>query len=286
MRPTSTSSGRARSSNAWTRRARGAGEETLAAWLLNPATVEEILQRQAAVAELRPRLDLREELELLGADVRVGIDPESLSAWGQEPRVFAPGAVTIAVTAAVLAILAVITLLVWAVLGVTGPSPFFAVAIAEILFTMKTWSRVHHVIATLDRRTHDLVLLSALLKRLEHETFEATALRRLRASLETDGVPASRRIAKLARLLHLLNSQKNQFFAPIAAILLWSLQITLAIDAWRAAQGPRSRAGSPRWASSRRFAPSLRTRGSARGISSPRSSPKGPRSRRSGSATR
>ncbi len=61
------------------------GEETLAGWLLAPAAAEEIRQRQAAVAELRPLLDLREDLALLGADVPVGVDLDAVAAWGAAP---------------------------------------------------------------------------------------------------------------------------------------------------------------------------------------------------------
>jgi hypothetical protein len=214
-----------------------AGEETLARWLLRPAGVDEVHERHAAVADLRDRLDLREELELLGSDVRAGLDPDALAAWGSEPRAFIGGRWAMATAAGALAALGTAALIGWALLG-TGPSPFCAVVIVDVLLTIWTSHRVRLVIAALDQRTHDLVLLAALLARLEHETFEAPALSRLQSALETTGLPASRRIARLARLLHLLDCQKNQFFAPIAGVLLWSLQLALAIDAWRARSGP------------------------------------------------
>ena len=44
----------------------GAGEATLAGWLLKPADPDEIRSRQEAVAELRPRLDDREALRATG----------------------------------------------------------------------------------------------------------------------------------------------------------------------------------------------------------------------------
>ena len=214
-----------------------AGEETLAAWLMHPASVNDVGERQAAVSELRGRLDLREEIELLGSDLRAGIDPEALAAWGGDPGAFTSGRVLIAVSAAVLAALAVAALIGWGFLE-TGPRPFCAVALVEILVTAWTARRVRRVLAGLDERTHDLVILSALLARLEHEPFESPLLRRLRSALETAGAPASRRIAKLARLLHLLNCRQNQFFTPIAAVLLWSLQLALAVDNWRVRSGP------------------------------------------------
>src|SRR6185295_6412531 len=41
------------------------GEETLAAWLMSPATPDVVRARQKSVDELRPGLDLREDLALL-----------------------------------------------------------------------------------------------------------------------------------------------------------------------------------------------------------------------------
>ena len=49
-----------------------AGEETLAAWLLSAAPVDEILARQSAVRDLTDRVSFREKLFLLGETVRVG----------------------------------------------------------------------------------------------------------------------------------------------------------------------------------------------------------------------
>ena len=62
-----------------------AGEDALAAWLMAPAPLDEIGARQVAIAELRPRIDLREDLAILGADVRAGIDPDALAEWGASP---------------------------------------------------------------------------------------------------------------------------------------------------------------------------------------------------------
>src|SRR5690606_11844998 len=63
-----------------TARTRG-GEETLARWLLHPAGEAEVRARQEAVLALRARVDLREDLALLGGDVRAAIAPEALVAW-------------------------------------------------------------------------------------------------------------------------------------------------------------------------------------------------------------
>ena len=52
-------------------------------------------------------------------------------------------------------------------------------------------------------------------------------------------MPPSQRIARLSGLIDLLNSRRNQFFAPIALLLLWGTQVAFAIEAWRRASGPR-----------------------------------------------
>ncbi|SIN85448.1 MutS domain V [Singulisphaera sp. GP187] len=211
------------------------GEDTLAAWLLKPATPEVVLERQAAVAELRAQVDLREDIELLGADVRAGIDPEALAAWGKTPRLFSSRLLRIG--AGLLSALTVAALIAWELIDL-GPAPFFVLVIIELLFAWKMSGSIHHVLAPLDRRAPELVLLSHLLERLERETFQAPALRRLQVQLQCEGVPASRQIAKLAQLLQLLDSQKNQLFLPFAAMLLWSFQLATLIDSWRAKSGP------------------------------------------------
>jgi DNA mismatch repair ATPase MutS len=48
------------------------GEDTLADWLRTPAEPPEVRDRQAAVAELRDRLDLREDLAMLAQDMAGG----------------------------------------------------------------------------------------------------------------------------------------------------------------------------------------------------------------------
>jgi len=213
----------------------GAGEEALAAWLLAPADPATVRDRQQAVDELRDRLDLREDLELLGADVREGIDPEALAAWGREPRVYPSRAPV--VLAWGLAALGVAALIAWATTDL-GTLPLFSVIAAEVVFVLRHKARVGRVLGALQRRTHDLVLLADLLARIEREPFRTPALVRTRAALETGGEPASRRIARLAQLLRLLDARENQAFAPLAALLLWRSQIALAVDDWRARTGP------------------------------------------------
>ncbi len=211
-----------------------AGEAALASWLLAPASPEAIRQRHTAIVELRPRLDLREDLEILGVEVREGIDPSALAAWGTASRAF-PGSV-VPVTAGALAVIATTALCGWAFSN-WGLLPLLVVILVELAFVRAVSSRVRRVLSAVQKRTHDLVLLSELLRRLETEPFEAPLLKRLAGALATGGLPASRQIARLARLLNLLDYQRNQLFMLLAAIWLWTTQLSIRIDAWRTISG-------------------------------------------------
>ena len=213
-----------------------AGEETLSKWLLAAAKPEKIRERQHAVDELRPRLDLREDLELLGVEVRGGIDPAALNVWGQAQRVFAGNGVFIAATT--LGLVGTLIVFGWLAFGVPLWAVFLVILV-DAAFARLVSKRVSEVLTAVDRRTHDLLLLSELIKRLERETFGSVLLARTAQALKTEGVAASARIRQIARLLHILDWQRNQVFMPIAFIWMWTVQLALRIDAWRASTGPR-----------------------------------------------
>ena len=210
------------------------GEETLASWLLAPAEASTIYDRHAAITELRPELDLREDLELIGVEVREGIDPEKLASWGKQPPVYTSQWPS--VIAWLLAVAAVGTIVSWVITG--SVLPFLAVVLLETAFTYWQAPRMKSVTDPLQRRTHDLVLLAELLERLERERFDCPASSDSAKCLQTEGEPASRRVARLARLVALLEAKNNQAFTIFAYVLLWSNHFSAAIDSWRTHTGP------------------------------------------------
>src|SRR5437867_8442108 len=187
-----------------------AGEETLASWLLNPAAPDEVRARQEAVGELRGRLDLREDLAVLGIDVRAGVHPEPLAEWGSAPPTL--DSPVMRITAGVLSAFAVITLGAWAGAEL-GRTWFLAALLLECIFFFLIRSRVVRVVHAVERPGRDLALLSAVLQRLERERFTAPRLKELRARLETEGDPASRQIRRLKIFIDLLDGQRNPLFA-------------------------------------------------------------------------
>lgn len=222
------------------------GETTLARWLLAPASVAEVAARQQAIAELAPRLDLREEIALLGDDVRGAVDAASLESWAAEP-VWHP---TAAERGSALALPAVTILLfaAWdlgwlAALGAFAAWPMIAAAAVQTAFALRLRPRVLLALRRATQPAVHLALLSDLLARLEHERFHADRLTALQAEVQSAGEPPSRRIARLQRLINLLDAYRNQVFALVSLALLWRTNFALAIERWHATSGP----AVPRW---------------------------------------
>ncbi len=214
----------------------GAGERTLADWLLGPGAREEVAARQEAIAELRPRVDLREQIALMGDDVQAAVDARGLAAWGTAPAVpFFKGA---RIIAPVLACGAVATLGGFFAQQFSVV-PFLLVVLAEMIFSFTIRPKVGQVAGAVSAPAHELKMLALLLERLEKEPFTSARMMRLAAELKVEGTTASRRIRRLTRLIELLDSSENMFFRPLAAMLLWNAQFAMAVEAWRVSCGPR-----------------------------------------------
>jgi len=221
-----------------------AGEDTLAAWLRAPADDATVRARQEAVAELRERLDLREELALLGAEVRgdleqSGVDADALRAWAVSPDT--GSWVRVRPLAAGVAGLGMLAVLAWA--AGFGLVPLLVVSIIEGMVARSVRHHVAHTVRAVEKPSRDLALLASLLARIERETFTAPRLVELRRALDGDGPPPSARVARLRRAVDLLDARRNQLFAPIAWLLMWTTQLAVFIETWRRESGPLV----PRW---------------------------------------
>jgi len=213
----------------------GAGERTLAEWLLAPGEREEVAARQEAVVELRPLIDLREDIALMGEDIRAAVDARGLARWGVAPEVhFFKGARLIA---PVLATAAVVTLGGFFAQRFSA-APFLIVVLAEMILGFAVRPGVGQVKESVAAPAYELRMLALLLERLEQERFTSARLKGLVAQLQIEGTTASRRIKRLTRLIELLDSAENMFFRPVAAMLIWTAQFAMAVEAWRTANGP------------------------------------------------
>jgi hypothetical protein len=225
------------------------GEESLAAWLKAPAATPVVQSRQEAVADLGPRVDLREDIAVLGEDARSGVHPEALAAWGERPVQLNLAAISVwawpLAGAGLLAVMGLIVRLAvylkvlqldpdaLSVLHVYTLTAFGVCGTVAWQFRKRTDALLHDV----DEAAHDLGLLSGVLGRLEPERFAAARLIELRAELDTEGQPPSRRIAKLDKLMNLVDSRHHILVRVFGSLVLWDLHLSCAVERWRQVSG-------------------------------------------------
>jgi hypothetical protein len=236
------------------------GEDTLAAWLLKPSTVEQIKGRHEAVVELRDEVDLREDLAVLGEDVlgedalgkdvraavrgedaRAGVHPEELVQWAEAPnRMEWPLLRPLATALAALAVAALVY--GW----VFGPvTPLLLVVAVEGAVIYRLRKRMAGVLHGAEHALRDLELLSGVLARIERQPVRSQLLFTLHSKLgpETKGASsgASGAIAKLRTIGDLIDSRDNLFVRLFDIPLMYSVQVAILAERWRRAHGGQVR---------------------------------------------
>lgn len=215
-----------------------AGEETLARWLLHAASTDEIVARQDAIRELRARVKFRERLFSAGQTVRLGVHPDALAAWGESKPAFPPRGIRSVVS--ILAILWILSLVAWAAWDI----PLLAVLMTVLNFAYSHWihARLERAAAAVENAAQDLRLLSEVLKLIEQEPVSSAKLRALQAALHHDSTSPSTLIAKLARIVDLLESRHSLFARPFDLVTFWSAQLVFVAERWQQEYGPNIRA--------------------------------------------
>jgi hypothetical protein len=201
------------------------GRSTLAAWLLEPASLQEILARQEAIKEMSPKVDFRERLGFLAAEAQTWIATESLISWARQPRVLNSNPVRVAAFC-----------LPWLnlVLLLAGQWPWCLAALALQYAAARFYKRrVQKVTRTVGVVQHDLKCLATMFEYLEAENFNSGGLRRVDAGERCGGLCASEAIQRLATLYSWIASRGNPLIAVISGWFLLETQVAFAIEAWR-----------------------------------------------------
>jgi hypothetical protein len=225
-----------------TARTRG-GEERLARWLKSAAATStasgELLARHEAIDELRPMLELREQIAVLGDDYRTGVNPDALVRWSAEPpRVFPRWK---RILALIFSLITPALLVWWVSTDLRDSNALLALALCggmEGLFALSMRAQILGIVHSVEEPARDLDLLSQLLATLEKQQFRSPLLVGLRKAIDVDGRPASHRIRRLRRLMDMVDSRDNPFVRAVGPLLLWTTQTGMAIESWRAGNGP------------------------------------------------
>lgn len=212
------------------------GEKRLADWLKRASRVEEILERQELVRELRSKLDLHRDLAIAGEELRARIVPERVLEWG-ESKTLLPGALRyvmagLALAAAAAAIYCGATAVYW---------PFLAVLFVEAATRRSVEPRAVAALAKLDCNAEGLLIFSKILARIEKESFEAKRLKELAAELKSGRERASRIVRKLARIVEWVDGRDSLLAKILEWLFAYTVQVALAAEAWKGRHGRQLR---------------------------------------------
>jgi hypothetical protein len=214
------------------------GETRLADWLLHPATITVIQERQARVAALKARLDLRERVAVVNAGQRRFMHPDQLISWAEQPASL-PSLRAVVVALALLFATALANYSYggsgWLVVGVAAVNG----AVLGLL-----GKRSHAIVEALSASTAaaGVELLSNVIEQIEKEPFDEPALAALAARLRgTGGSDASSGIRRLARVSDWADSRHNVFMRIAEVPLLVTPQIAYAGQSWRSRYGAQLR---------------------------------------------
>ena len=210
-----------------------AGQSTLARWLTQAAPVDEVGQRQQAVAELSTLLSLRRDLWLAGGAVDKQVREQALEAWLSAPATAVSSRRRL-LTAGVglLGVAALYALVEPRFLGLAA-----GVVLLQRLFALPCRALVKKVEADAFQRAYELRVIARVAAVLERQRFASPRLTSLLAAVGSDGKSVSQQVYRLVRLVDWFESRRNQLFAVIAWALLLPEQLSFAIEAWRARHG-------------------------------------------------
>jgi MutS-like protein len=217
------------------------GKATLSGWLLHAATPEEIRQRQEAVAELAPEIDLRQQLE---ADARpmekATPDIEPFLRWAEgEPWLLHRSGLfwlfrlfTVATPAIGLVVLMTPLPAGWFLLLVT----------VNIALSYLLRERTYGTFDRVEAREGDFQRYAEALERIAERSYAAGELRGILSGLAVQERSAHHWMTLLHKRVELSDVRHSAYLhLPLQALLLWDFHVLLLLEKWQRDAGPAVR---------------------------------------------
>ncbi|MBA2290324.1 MAG: hypothetical protein H0V98_08070 [Chloroflexia bacterium] len=213
-----------------------AGWRALQHWLLVPADIATIRERQAAVSELGDQVDLRQRVER--ARLSGSLDPESLDEmlrWAESERLLPRTPWIVALAGAGPVALAAAILAQWAG-WTTWPLWTFALAFNLIVSQVIGGALVGEV-SRVGSVANALDGYRSIVAQLSGSRASSSLLRRIHDSLFGASDGAATRIQQLARVMSFIMPRGSLLYAPLQMAFAWDIHIAAALDRWKAASG-------------------------------------------------
>ena len=216
------------------------GQKRLATWLKTPSGPDAVRLRQEAVAELKPRIDWRQEFEALAyVESTISQSPDALIKWATAEIAPLPAYLN-----AVRFIFPAITLslfIAWLIGYVPGVAVLLALVVHGLVLS-QTSARAQEASEQTVEMSTALKAYRSLFTHAEQLKGGAVRLQAIHKALTADERSASEAIGQLGRLTEGLNYRRNPYFHFLFGIAtLWDIHYLLRLERWRQTYGPSLR---------------------------------------------
>ena len=213
------------------------GADTLVDWLLAPAPASTVRERQAAVRELTPAIEFRDELHAAGR-IAGPVEMKEIARllkWAEAPTWLVEER-AVMWAAVVLPLATIVT----TGIHVAGMAPFlWMVPVGLTLLLMKRlFGRIQEDFARASNGETGLRRYHELIARIAEQRFEASLLTEHRESLTPEGGAAAEALARLFHLMEMSDLRFNrQVHFPVNLLTLWDVHILVRMERWKEIHG-------------------------------------------------
>ena len=213
------------------------GESRLAQWLKQPSPIATVKERHVLLAELREKTTLREDLAVIGEDLRGRLNPESLIAWAEGG--LAPPQHLLRIVAVLISLCMAAALVNY--FRTLNYFPVLVLLLLEKVIYSIFQRRINSGLAKYPANGEGILLFAEILARFETEAFVSPRLQEFSAELKQGDVTGSSAIRKLARVVEWIDGRGSLLAKILEWLTLYSLQVGLAAEAWRRKYGNKMR---------------------------------------------
>ncbi len=215
------------------------GRTWLRRWLLESTPLAVTRERQAAVAELAPQLDLRQDFARLGRQKKRAGSPETFLTWAEGGRWLAtrrwlPWFARVSATVFVVGI-------ALQALGVTPLPLWLPVLLLNLAVSAVVSGPAHDIIGRVASQHGALQRYGAQLDAITGWEVRSPLLLRIQGQLAASGSTAPAALRRLDRVLSWTIPRGSLIYVPAQAAVLWDVHLLASLEHWQGRNGRQVR---------------------------------------------
>lgn len=212
------------------------GIDTLKAWFLHPADPSTVIERQRAVAELAPLLDMRHELHRLGLDLAARQrSPAQFLQWA-ESQPWLAGLRRLKWAARCLPVLILVGFVLWA-MDLAPLAAWMVPTMVNMVLGVVYRGQMHAIFEAISSRHGELRHYADLLQLIADTPVGSARLTRLQQQALDQGVMAHREIRRLRQIMDLANLRFSSAHVLVQSVSSWDFHLLSLLERWQRRNG-------------------------------------------------